>query len=367
MDAISRTWLGLVLLIGVVIPAQAGLEPLKKNYSTGEPIVIHIPDCKALGASAWVAIYDADKPPQQYTSGDWMRMNKGKACDFTFRARRKAGEYVIRLFGDGGYKPKEWINITVAGGAVAEPKKAAPAPIDNKNFWIELAKNKVAPGQSLTANVNCHQNTTAYPGKDMLVVLVKAGSAPTGRPVGKFMKNWFYLKNHKPGNPCFLPFTAPSENGNYELRVYKLDSKQVDASLKFAVGSDGGSSQRASFKIPENAPAGEAYKPHQGVSECIELAGKQSITNTCRIPVLVYMLQLDGGSAFKPVDHGQLAAKSEKPLSFEPKLMVGWFACPKDDASCLTRLACLENVALNWSRVIDTQIQCKIRPQYVSP
>jgi len=360
--------LGLALLSGT---ANA-IELVHQRNSINDFVEVTL-DCHAYSSGGWIAIYAEDAKLSQYGSSktDWFYLNQGgDDCLFEFAPRDTEGTYYLRLFETSSYDAADEelaIQISTGPGRVREPAPAV-AEIDNDNFWISAPASQLKANESFKVGINCHETGLTYGSRSMVVQLMPAGDNPNGEPSGKFQKEWYWMKNRQAGAPCYYNFAGQTP-GDYEIMVFQSDQQEIRVRLPITfASSQAGDPIKKSFDIGIiEQPANKVWDPVRGKNNCIKLVDNNTITNRCRNPVSVTMLQQHNGTGWAPRPAMSIATKEQQTLDFTAELSVGWFACPLDDTECMAVQSCLADLKANWKShySTDSETRCNYSGHYM--
>jgi len=242
-------------LSGEVAPsAEATVTPDKDTYKEGDQITVSVTGIteKMQSESAFVAIYKAGADHNDW--GAYKYPQPGDS-DLTFDTQIDGGDYEIRLYSrEGQYDDTTMI-------AKAEIKVEGPTDDDVE---IELDKESYDPGEQITATVKgisgAMQSDRAFVG----VYKAGAGHGEWGD----------YL--YPSAGESQQVFTAPTEIGDFELRLYRKDGQYDDSTLvkstSFSVGAGMIKCPACGYNNPEGTKfcneCGAKLEPAQNCPAC---------------------------------------------------------------------------------------------------
>ena len=218
MKKALHLFLALVLCLSLVPLTAAAAGPeislAKTQFGRCEPFDVSYTGitAKMEEDGVFVAIYrpgaedwDSYSDVFVYKSAEYPPAGSGK---ITFIAPDEPGQYEVRLYEgvDGGYHLIKTITFTVSGTSNAYGDK-----------WLQLPRSNYNPNEYIEAMVF---NLTPQEAEDAWVGLYKKGAIHDDfldyRGVTGGDSEWGLYAG------CKAVFTAPSENGEYELRLFRV-------------------------------------------------------------------------------------------------------------------------------------------------
>jgi fatty acid-binding protein DegV len=225
----KRKFLIVAFLLFAVLSVSAaaqdpGLSLEKAVFAPGEQIRVSFSAPSSYASNAWVGVIPSGVPHGDEKVNDrydisYQYLEKRVEGVLTFNAPSSPGSYDLRMHDtDDGGREVASVSFTVRGdGSSITPS-------------LCLDRNLFGPGEEITVSFTAPSNYASN---------AWVGIIPSGVPHGdekvndKYDISYQYLDKHTGG---ILVFTAPSEEGSFDLRMHDTDNngKEV-ASVSFTV------------------------------------------------------------------------------------------------------------------------------------
>ncbi len=205
----------------------------KSSFEPGEEIVLDFTASPDYPEKSWIGMFKADLPHSGMAANNnhelsFKYLEKKQKDTFTFTSPTEEGEYDFRMFDRNSEEEVATLKFTIS--------------VDGDAASLLLPKKVFEPGEEIALKFTASPN---YPEKSW-IGMFKADLPHTGMAANNNHELSFqYLEKKQKG---IFTFTSPTEEGEYDFRMFERSNGKEVATIKFSVVVD---KDAASLLLPK--------------------------------------------------------------------------------------------------------------------